>query len=496
LKFKIMLKGVVMNAHDQAGSIFAPAKGLIRTITLRRSCLILAFLWILATGSSAWAQTLAFPGAEGFGRFAKGGRGGRVIEVTNLNDSGPGSFRAACEASGPRTVVFRVGGTIVANSTINVTNPFITIAGQTAPGGGITLRNTSSNNRACFWVKSSDVIVRYLRVRAGVPDAPSSSSANFNVFDPNEPVRDVIVDHCSMSWGVDDTFSTARDTKNVTIQNCIISEALRVGTPNWPNPNSRNIVAGGNGNLTFYRNLFAHASERNPTLNGEGLADVINNVMYDTKLQVMLKEVNSAEVNVIGNFSKKGPSASSSGGYLVKVFKGEITNWKIFVEGNITPRRTEDTMAQDLCVSPETRIALVKSRLPTDPYPILSATDAYEEVLAGSGATLPARDEIDRRIVSDVRNRTGEIISDPNKVGGYGNFPVASHPADYDRDHDGMADSWEVAHGFNPNNAADGPQDADGDGYTNLEEYLNGLVPAGPGVPDPPGRPQNLRAVQ
>ena len=155
-----------MNAQYHLGSILGLAKYLIRGITMRRSCLFLAFLWIFATGSSAQAQTLAFPGAEGFGRFAKGGRGGRVIEVTNLNESGSGSLREALEASGARTVVFRVSGTIEVNDRIRISNPSITIAGQTAPGEGVTVKGMLD-------VRTHDVIIRYLRVR---PDVIPTSS--------------------------------------------------------------------------------------------------------------------------------------------------------------------------------------------------------------------------------------------------------------------------------------------------------------------------------
>ena len=175
---------------------------------------MLVLLWIFTSSAYVQAQTLAFPGAEGFGRFAKGGRGGRVIEVTNLNDSGPGSFREAVESSGPRTVVFRVGGTIALNGRVNATNPFLTIAGQTAPGEGILIGKGGGLS-----LRTHDVIVRYIRVRPDVDSSRSDGGDAIQIIAPDS--HDVILDHVSMSWAVDEVFSTwgnPNQVSDITVQ--------------------------------------------------------------------------------------------------------------------------------------------------------------------------------------------------------------------------------------------------------------------------------------
>ena len=222
---------------------------------------------LLSPLALAQAPLVAFPGAEGFGANATGGRGGRVIEVTNLKDTGPGSLRAAIEASGPRIVVFRVGGIIDVGAKLKIENPFITIAGQTAPGGGILLRGQK------FYVAADHVIIRHVRFRLG-PVSGKDAVAITN------GARNVIIDHCSVSWGSDETLSVDTNASDITIQWGIISEGL-----NFEDHPYGSLIASGARRVTFHHNIWAHFRERSPKLGGQASDDnryqLVNNVVYD-----------------------------------------------------------------------------------------------------------------------------------------------------------------------------------------------------------------------
>ena len=251
--------------------------------TTRNSSLSLAsaaaFVW-LAFGSELLAGGLsAFPGAAGFGSDTPGGRGGEVLFVTNLNDSGPGSLRAACESGGPRIVIFRVGGTIELTSDISITRPFLTIAGQTAPGDGICLKNTRSNKRAALIISTHDVVVRYLRVRPGASDRPSCCLRGIALVNG---AHDVVVDHCSLSWAVDELFTVWGGVHDVSLQWCFLTEALNRSN-HEEGPHSCGALLGNrmSQNFTLHHNLFAHNSQRNPRIKCGGVVDVVNNVVYN-----------------------------------------------------------------------------------------------------------------------------------------------------------------------------------------------------------------------
>jgi pectate lyase len=271
--------------------------------------LILGAVLLLGTTTSSAAQS-AFPGAVGFGAITSGGRGGRVIEVTNLNDSGTGSFRAACEASGARIVVFRTGGTIHVTKNIRIPNPYITIAGQTAPGDGILIRG------AGLVIQNHDVIVRGLRIRAGDdPDGPSPDNRDSLILDNKQGhVYNVVVDHCSVSWAIDENISIWwPGAHDITISNCIISEGLN-DSLNPDGNHSKGLIAGpGISNLTIVGNLMAHNDERNPRLASTNV-EVINNLVYDRGLRDV--DIGSGSVaqnvSVIGNHFLKGPSFYSN----------------------------------------------------------------------------------------------------------------------------------------------------------------------------------------
>ncbi len=430
----------------------------------------------------------AFPGAEGFGAESVGGRGGKVLFVTNLNDSGPGSLRTAVEADGPRTVIFRVSGTIALKSTLAVTKPYITIAGQTAPGDGICLKDRS------FAISTDHVIVRYVRCRPG--DNAKSESDALSISSG----RNIIVDHCSTSWSVDETLSasTGGQLGNVTVQWCIISESLHDSTHHKGPHGYGSLIRGGWGNgYTFHHNLYAHHYARLPrpgnyndrSKDPDGfILDFRNNVIYNWAGRAAgynadgSNNTNSiTKMNFIGNYYKKGINSKGS-----LAFSESTKSAKAYFSDNCmngSPDRDGQVHYPDdpwslVTFSNFSREDLEaykqSSPIPVPPVQTEDAITAYEWILAEAGATLPNRDAVDIRIVNDVQNRTGRIINDEEEVGGWPELKSTKPPQDSDQD--GMPDDWEKQYGFDSDDPADRNGDADGDGYTNLEEYLNDTI--------------------
>lgn len=418
------------------------------------------------------AVLAAFPGAEGFGTQTVGGRGGRVIEVTNLNDEGSGSLRAAVQASGPRIVVFRIGGTIKLTRSLTILNPYLTIAGQTAPGDGIMLRD------AGILVKTHDVVVRYLRVRRGPGGFGDSIWAGAGAYN-------VVVDHCSLSWATDENASITEVARNVTFSWNIISEGLANST-HPEGSHSMGTLLEQTENISLHHNLYAHNDLRNPRLTDQGQAEFVNNVVYNWNQ--MGSELSSASLvqpsfgNFIGNYYKPGPN--HSGRSAIDIRNGIHPDSRLYLKGNLGPGRNSDTQDEWAILTGGT--AAMRSNTPVVPLSGMNtatkADAAYETVLARAGATLPQRDQIDARVVNEVRNGTGRIIDDPAQVGGWPSLAAGTPPQD--GEHDGMPDEWEQARGLNPQ-ADDSAQDRDGDGYSNVEEYINSLTNSST-VPPPP----------
>ena len=447
-----------------------------------------------STPQSSSSAVPAFPGAEGMGSQTKGGRGGQVMEVTNLNDAGPGSLRAAIEASGPRIVVFRVAGTIELQTDLTITNPYITIAGQTAPGQGVTLRDTSANVEALIDIETHDVIVRYLTLRAG---PPSAGDAMMIQASASHDTYNVVIDHNSMSWAVDRDLATWYDVHDITIQWNIFSEALNCSI-NAKGCHSKGVLLGGYAsdeqknklgayNLSFHHNLMAHDGERNPYIKVSGIVDVVNNVVYDpfgTFSHIdMVDQLAQDQVNYVGNYYKPGPDTVVK--YGIRAINPGAQGAAIYVLGNIGPGRENDNLPDLSIVNPDSRQYIVSTRFPAAPITTTDAQQAYAGVLADAGANkgldcngnfVPRRDAIDARIVTNVQNGTGKIIDDPSQVGGWLTIEAASPCAD--SDHDGMPDAWEQTYGLNPHDPSDASRDLNEDGYTNIEEFLNGTRPA------------------
>lgn len=465
------------------------------------------------------AKIPAFPGAWGGGMHSFGGRGGKVIVVTNLNDSGPGSFRDAVEQGGPRIVVFNVAGTIKLNAAVSVRAPYITIAGNTAPGDGVCIAGNTVQ------LDTHDVVVRHMRFRRGKTEAADRDDS----FGGN-PVGNIMIDHVSASWSLDENLSMYRHmyqppgggqairlpTVNVTIQNSISSESLNI----YHHAFGSTI---GGLNSTFHHNLWACNTGRNPSVGMYGDFTFVNNVLFNWRHRTIDGGDHKSLYNIINNYFKPGPG-TPSGDIAFRILKPESERsrtvvdhfGKAYVNGNFVAgneRVTKDNW--DGGVQPEARsksqetvLAEIRVNEPFKhaPLPIQPAVQAYETVLANAGATLPKRDAVDERIIQQVR--TGEIppreiakgsqekakfygyaqrftdelaeqvkkgfITDPSEVGGWPEYKGTPYK---DADGDGMPDDWEKAHDLNPNDASDATTDANSDGYMNIEDFINGLDP-------------------
>lgn len=429
---------------------------------------------LVLTVFSCQAQPLAFPGAEGFGRFTSGGRGGTVFEVTNLNDSGPGSLRAAIEASGPRTVVFRVSGNIVLKSELAIVNGNLTIAGQTAPGDGICIRDYPLN------IYADNIIIRFIRVRLG-DIHKLSEDATSCYFQ-----KDIIIDHCSFSWGIDEVL-TVRDNENTTVQWCLISESLYQSF-HHKGKHGYGGIWGGMG-ASFHHNLMAHHTSRNPRFNGsryhnqpeKEIVDYRNNVIYNWGFNSAYGGENGKQ-NVIANYYKSGPATK----HRERIVAPGDTLGEWFISGNYIhnfPEISADNWAGGIQGKFQNPRKMV-SPYPAAPVITQSAEEAYEKVLTNVGAIFPRRDSLDARIIREVRNGTATyggtwgagsgIIDSQEQVGGWPVLHTALPPQD--QDHDGMPDVWEEKNGLNSTDPSDRNGDRNADGYTNLENYLNELV--------------------
>lgn len=422
----------------------------------------------------------AFPGAEGFGAYTPGGRGGKVYKVTNLNDSGPSSLREAIEAIGPRIVVFDVSGTIYLKSRLTIENPYITIAGQTAAGDGIGLADYP------FFVQSHNVIIRHMRFRMG--DRFRKEEDAFSIVNSDN----VMVDHVSASWSIDETFSVD-GSDNISVQWSLISESLNDSYHIKGPHGYGSLIRGGKGaKYSFHHNMWANHRNRMPRpgnytsheVDPQGLlTDFSNNVFYNWAGSGGGYNADNESVtkyNFINNYYKAGPDSDSDRYYAFKencpyaeaYFAGNYMNgeepgdpWdlhKFQVYGldyiGMTFEEFENKYKQ---ISP----------LPVAKISLESALEAYQSVLANVGA-LP-RDDVDSRVVNDVKNGKGGIIDSPEDVGGWPVLNSTEPPMDIDND--GMPDEWEEEVGLNPSEN-DAAGDIDNDGYTNIEEYLNKLA--------------------
>lgn len=433
--------------------------------------ILLIFFCFSVSLAKSQDKALAFPGAEGFGKFTTGGRGGKVIVVTNLNDDGPGSLRKAIQVKEPRIIVFAVSGTIELQSPLNINEGNVTIAGQSAPGYGICLKNFTLR------INTDNVIIRFLRFRMGDEkkyegDAISGNKGN-----------NIIIDHCSMSWSTDECASFYRN-RNFSLQWCIISESLNTSV-HVKGEHGYGGIWGGM-KASFHHNLIASHNSRLPRFSGSSttpnppdeLVDFRNNVIYNW----MSNNTYGGEkgrYNMVNNYYKPGPSTKKT--RLAQIVNPSSPVGKFFIAGNYLYGNESVTADNKTGVKAEHPDSVFADR-PFDVEAIReqSAEQAFKLVLAGAGASF-RRDAVDVRVVEEVRtgkslsgkNKNG-IIDSPKDVGGWPQ--LVSQPAPPDADQDGMPDAWEKDQKLDPQNPADAAQRTIDKGYSNIEVYLNGLV--------------------
>ena len=405
----------------------------------------------------------AFPGAEGFGRRARGGRGGAIIPVTTLADNGRGSLRACIEAKGPRTCIFRVSGVIRFTSRRPlIRNPYITIAGQTAPGGGILITHAGGPDgyTPIVAMGTHDVIIRDIRVRTDLNGAHRGSNGSFLY----ENSRNIIFDHVSGAWALDQIMSGYADNDNITVSNSIFTQGV-------PRHDKCALLASDPKNaqkISFIGNLCAHNRDRNPDVNfpPHSCVEIINNVFYNGSSQFteVHETFGGTPVNIIGNYYKKGPNSKAVIPAIDRVLVASTGESKIFAAGNKLDHVKVMATGPAQAAMTDQPVCPLSTR-------ILSAEKAYAKVLSQAGAF--PRDSLDVRTVAEVRARTGAILRNPADLSGPRSLPTIAPGTPYvDLDEDGMADSWERAHGTNPM-GNDAWQDVDHNGWSNLDEFLD-----------------------
>jgi uncharacterized protein DUF4082 len=481
------------------GSAAASTRLANPTFPLRKFCTIaiVCMLVSISTPTFAAAPLKAFACAQGFGATSTGGRGGDVYHVTNLSDNlSVGTLRYGIEKTkGPRTIVFDIGGIINLKKPLTVSKSNITIAGQTAPGGGITL----AGSRFAI-ANSSNVIIRYMRFRIGdyngrygkygAPDkGPVIGNGNKHMYAEGGDAitvfraNNVIFDHVSASWGMDETVEIAQ-SKNITFQHSIISEGLYHSFhPKGVHSMGLVISNGNKDGVTIYQNLLAHNNWRNPLVSGKGntiAVDFTNNVVYDWGEYSGHGSQPKMKLNYINNYLIAGPSTTPRNlNTAMAEFKSYEGQFYIYQAGNYMDTdkdRAHDgkPVGREAFPGFEANERLTK-RLPWPKIDqVFSAEGAYQNILKNVGASL-VRDNVDRRVINEVRNRTGGLIDSQDEVGGLGFIAKGNVPFDTDRD--GMPDNWEKANGLDPKNALDRNRtNLSNEGYTNLEVYLDSIV--------------------
>lgn len=448
---------------------------------------------------------VAFDGAEGYGRNAVGGRGGKVVYVTNLNDSGAGSFREAVTNDiGPRTIVFKVAGVINLKSRLVLSSNYVTVAGQTAPGKGITITG------APFGITGNDCVVRFMRVRRGYAATAEEQNRGLDGMGITG-ANHSIIDHSSISWTTDEAFSS-RGAKNITLQRTLISEALNIaGHPNYPAGTAHGYAATIGGDVgSFHHNLLAHNDGRNWSMGGgldasgnyAGKLDIFNNVVYNWVDRVT--DGGAHNVNFVGNYYKEGAATTLHGYTLRAQLEGTGGGTQEYyyhnnvlqaANGSFTCDGTNDNCGREY--QKYDKQVLNWTVFVNKPYfdsyaTIQSAKAAYKDVLSDVGLNRSVIDDHDSRMINEVKTGTykytGSVGKKPgipdceSDVGGLENYPSVSMANDFDSDADGLPDWWENMYGLNATSAkgdfSDANKDRLGDGWTELERYLEWLARA------------------
>jgi len=445
----------------------------------------------MATAGDVWSfqpRHLAFPGAEGYGRFARGGRGGKVVYVSNLNSEGPGSLRwALTNGQGPRTVLFKASGIIDMEFKQCKTDDYVTIAAQTAPGKGICIKHSDIG-------VGSDCIVRHLRARRGLGTPDDTGNAIGTVYSDH-----TIFDHVTASWGTDETFSS-RGSRNVTFQRSMISEALGIaGHRNYAAGTNHGYAATIGGDIgSFHHNLLADCNGRNWSMGGgadanghsQGRLDMFNNVCYNWCHRTT--DGGAMEMQFVNNYYKMGPATQLTILFSADNETGGDRDQFAYVSGNIRENKdgslTQDKLGDTYrATGPQPEKAWVSEPFWDSHANIETARNAYKSVLSDVGANQPYSDLTDQRILDETQHGTYNYIGSKSNIkgeiddemdaGGFEEYPETELPAAWDTDNDGLPNWWEELRGTNPRsrtlNYADTNKDMEGDGYTELERYLD-----------------------
>lgn len=435
------------------------------------------FLFFILLSLQSVAQPPAFPGAEGYGMYTTGGRGGCVIKVTNLNDSGEGSLRAAVSSMGARTVVFEVSGIIELESDLIVYQPYLTIAGQTAPGDGICIKNYPLRFK-----DTHDVIVRFLRIRPGI-----GSGREVDAIEIRRS-KNIIIDHVSAGWSIDEIINTSHDCEDLSVQWCLFSESLN----NSIHSKGEHGYAASIGSVrtSYHKNLFAHNNGRNPSISGDDEnrtehMNFSNNVIFNYTSRAMDGKPHS--INVLNNYYKPGPST----GELLRSKVIRIDNsfnkygyhGKWFIEGNYLYGKSYPIDANwENIVRFQSGVSIdsckVNEPFADADYQLIDAEKIFDVVIDYAGASFPVRDTLDRRAANDTRlgqvSIGNGIIDKVEEAGGWPKYET--YDVLTDTDNDGMPDNWENENGLNPNSMDDANDYTLSSDYTNIEVYINDLV--------------------
>ena len=441
----------------------------------------------------------AFPGAMGFGSMTAGGRFGRIVFVTNLFDTTDindpnylGSLRWAVEhvwedapdilSDEGRIIVFRVGGTINLSDRLIIKNPYTTIAGQSAPGG-IMLRGDE------LTIATHDVIIRGLRIRVGDEGSPTCCRDGISIgtYYADSDVYNVIVDHSSVSWAIDENFSIWSESSDdftvydISLQWNIISEGLHDSIhvdeeASVTDEHSMGLIIGNRGsNISIHHNLFAHNWGRNPRIDGIDQVEIINNLIYGWENAAVEITDNPVKAHLIGNFFKATDRSSL---VELEIYSLESDERGILLMDNVVDNPlVNSSLFYARLPKNESSSGYEFEVFPPSGINFSTAQEAYNSVLANSGALVPFRDTVDQRVVNDVIRRSGGVINSQDEVGSWPDIVGLDYPQD--TDNDGIPDDWEIEHGIDPQD----PTDANNyymrspGGYTWIEEYVNSLIP-------------------
>ncbi len=465
---------------------------------MKRKIFALAMAFVMALGTCSYvgaeeraevpSSLLAFEGAEGGGRFTSGGRGGEVYIVTSLEDYDPetekpikGTLRDAVSGNN-RIIVFNVSGVITLKDTLRINAKNLTIAGQTAPGDGITVTGYDTNIS-----ESENIIIRYMRFRPGADNIYDGDSMDA-IW--GRSAKNVMIDHISTSWSTDETMSVYR-AENMTVQWSIVAESLTM-SGHTKGRHGYGAIMGGY-NTTYHHNLIANHTSRNPRMGGGtpeaddndhiALFDLVNNVIYNWGFNGCYGG-GRAEVNFVNNYLKPGPGTRETvESQIIDAGEANKPSW-FYVNGNVLEGNEEVTNDNSLGIKVSeaaadwTEIVNTAFEMDGNSPEALTVTDAetaYAEVIAKAGATYPRRDALDARILADAANGTGEFANRHEDVGGLPYNEAVTWEEDRDKDNDGIPDSWEEENGLDPTDPSDSVLIAE-NGYANIENYFNSIV--------------------